>query len=84
MQIVTATDLARHTGKILDAVASGRETVLVERNHVAVARIMPAEATMTAAQALANWRPMLHPGQGRVWLDAGRAGFDETVRDPWA
>jgi len=84
MPVVTATDLARHTRRILDAVARNGETVLVERNHATIARIVPSGPEMSAAQALADWRPMLNPRQGRAWLDEGRGMFDETLRNPWA
>lgn len=84
MQVVTATDLARHTRKILDAVASNGETVLVERNHATIARIVPAGVEMSAARALADWRPMLNSRQGKAWLGESRGAFDETLHDPWA
>jgi len=62
MQTVTATDLARNTRKIIDSVSHG-ETVVVERNHAQVARIVPAEVTMTARA----WHPdKLLPGFTKV------------------
>jgi antitoxin (DNA-binding transcriptional repressor) of toxin-antitoxin stability system len=84
MQVVSATDLARHTRKILDAVTRNGETVLVERNHAMIARIVPSGAEMSAARALADWQPMLSPQQGKAWLDESHGLFDETLRDPWA
>lgn len=84
MQAISATDLARHTRQILDAVASRGETVVIERNHVMIAKIMPSEVTMTAAQALADLRPMLTPQQGAAWLKDSDGGFGEALRDPWA
>ncbi len=83
-QTITATDLARHTRKILDRVASQGESVIVERNHVVVARIVPSEATMTAAQALAGVQTMLTAAQVAAWLAESRKAFDENLRDPWA
>ena len=84
MQAISATDLARHTRQILDAVASRGETVLIERNHVMIAKIMPSEVTMTAAQALAGLCPMLTQRQGAAWQKDSDGGFGETLRDPWA
>ncbi len=83
MQTVSATDLARSTRKILDTVASRGETILIERNHVTIARIVPPAPSMTATQALADWLPMLTPQQGADWLRDSRHAFDDTVRDPW-
>ncbi len=84
MQTISATDLARHTRQVLDTVASRGETVAIERNHVMIAKIIPPEVTMTAAQALAGLRPMLTPQQAAAWLKDSRADFDDAVRDPWA
>lgn len=84
MQTISATDLARHTRQILDAVASRGETVAIERNSIMIAKIMPAEVTMTAAQALAGLRPMLTPRQAAAWQKDSHGAFDETLRDPWA
>lgn len=84
MQTISATDLARHTRQILDTVASRGETVAIERNRVMIAKIMPFEVTMTAAQALEGLRPMLKPRQTAAWLKDSHGDFDETLRDPWA
>jgi antitoxin (DNA-binding transcriptional repressor) of toxin-antitoxin stability system len=83
MQTITATDLARNTRKILDAVAGRGETVLVERNHVAIARIVPPQPAMTASQALAGFQPLLTAEQAADWLRDSRNAFDEGVTDPW-
>ncbi len=83
MQTITATDLARNTRKILDAVAGRGETVLVERNHVAIARIVPPLPAMTASQALAGFQPLLTAEQAADWLRNSRNAFDEAVADPW-
>lgn len=84
MEIITATDLARKTREVLDTVARDRETVLVERNHITIARIVPPEPTMTVAQALAMIQPMLTTHQGKRWQKDARGNFDEKLRDPWA
>lgn len=84
MPTITATDLARRTREVLDAVVSRGETVAVERNHVLIARIVPSAATMTAAQALAGLESFLTPREATDWLRDSRNEFDDTVRDPWA
>ncbi len=85
MRTVTATQMARNAGEVLDAVATRGETVVVERNHAAIARIVPAEPARTLRQVLDAIHPMLTPSQAAGWLKASRArGFGEPVRDPWA
>jgi antitoxin (DNA-binding transcriptional repressor) of toxin-antitoxin stability system len=84
MQTITATELARHTRKILDDVVARGETVAVERNHVLIARIVPSTGAMTAAQALAGLQPTLTPQQAADWLADSRSEFNEAVSDPWA
>lgn len=85
MQTISATDLARNTREILDKVASGGESVAVERNHTLIAQIVPPVRTMTASQALAGLTlPMLTPTQASAWLKDSRQDFGDAVRDPWA
>jgi antitoxin (DNA-binding transcriptional repressor) of toxin-antitoxin stability system len=85
MKTVTATQMARNAGEVLDAVATRGETVVVERHHAAIARIVPAEPTRTLRQVLDDMRPMLTASQAAAWLKASRArGLAEAVRDPWA
>lgn len=83
MYSITATDLARNTREILDKITSQGATVVVERNHVMIAKIVPAEKTMTAAQALAGLQPRLTAKQAKAWLQNSRGGFDQTVSNPW-
>ncbi|MCG1042723.1 type II toxin-antitoxin system Phd/YefM family antitoxin [Mycetohabitans sp. B8] len=84
MQAITATELARQTRQILDTVARQGQTIIIERNHVPVARIVPPEPTMNAAQALAGLPVALTPLQADAWLADSRISFDDNVRDPWA
>ena len=84
MEAITATDLARNTRKILDKVSIGGETLAVERNNALIARIVPADPSMTAAQALAGLPPpMLTAAQAAAWLIDSHEPFDDTVRNPW-
>lgn len=89
MQTITATDLARNTRNILDRVATSGECVLVERNHVVVAQIVPSSSTnlpqLTAAQVLAGLTfPALTPAQANAWLEDSKNSFSNAVGDPWA
>lgn len=90
MLTISATDLARNTREILDKVASGGETVAIERNHTTIAQIMPPQRTMTATQALAGLAlPMLTLAQANAWIkdskeEDGKENFGDAVRDPWA
>lgn len=85
MQTISATDLARNTREILNKVASHGETIAVERNHIVVANIVPAEHKMTAAQAFAGLAlPLLTEEQVSAWLKDSKNKFDETIIDPWA
>lgn len=84
MTTITATELARNTREILDRIASRGETFVVERNHAAIARILPSEPVMTAAEALEGLAPTVTPAQATRWLKDSRSRFDDTLRDPWA
>ncbi|MGN4154847.1 type II toxin-antitoxin system Phd/YefM family antitoxin [Burkholderia gladioli] len=84
MPTITATDLARHTRQVLDQVAQRRETIVVERNQTIIARLVPAEPVMTAAQALDGLPTSLDPETAARWLHDSRDGFEDRVRDPWA
>lgn len=84
MDTITATELARDTRQILDRVAARGETFDIQRHQTTVARLVPAQRTMTAAQALAGIRPMLVPRDAAAWLKDSRTAFGQTVPDPWA
>jgi antitoxin (DNA-binding transcriptional repressor) of toxin-antitoxin stability system len=82
---ISATELARNTREILDRVFSAGQTIAIERNQTLIAQIMPAQRSMTAAQALSGLQlPMLTPAQANAWLSAGKENFSEELRDPWA
>jgi antitoxin (DNA-binding transcriptional repressor) of toxin-antitoxin stability system len=84
MDAITATELARDTRQILDRVARAGESFDILRHQTAVARLVPARRTMTAAQALAGLRAMMTPRSAAAWAKDSRAGFGQAVRDPWA
>lgn len=82
IQTISASDLARNTSAVLDRVLSG-ETVGVVRNRAAIAHIVPARRTMTAAQAITGLEGKLTPAQGDSWLQDSRGEFDQEVAQPW-
>jgi antitoxin (DNA-binding transcriptional repressor) of toxin-antitoxin stability system len=82
---ISATELARNTREILDRVFSAGQTVAIERNQTLIAQIMPAQRSMTAAQALSGLQlPLLTPAQANAWLSESKENFNEELRDPWA
>lgn len=84
MQTISATELARSTRDVLDRVATGGETLAIERNHALIAMIGPVEPSMTASQAMAGLPPaMLTPVQAAAWLQDSRDGFEDAVVNPW-
>lgn len=56
---------------------------MVERNQTVIARLMPAEPAMNAAQALAGL-PMIVAEAAARWPHDSRTDFEDGVRDPWA
>ena len=69
---------------VLDQFISQGETIAVERNRRAIAKIVPARRSMTVRQVLADLRPMLKAPEAKAWLDDSRQGFDDALRDPWS
>ena len=66
MQTISASDLAGNTREVLDKLANRGETMTIKRNHALIAKIVPAQPVMTAAQALAGLpMPMLTAGDNR-------------------
>jgi antitoxin (DNA-binding transcriptional repressor) of toxin-antitoxin stability system len=84
MKTISATDLARNTGGILDQVAVRRETIIIERNRTVIAQLSPPQPTMSACEALADLDGDLTAAEADAWLKDSRGDFDEAVRDPWA
>lgn len=69
MKTISATELTRNTREILDRVAMRGEVVTIERDHILIAQIVPAQKIMTASQALAGLVfPTLTPPQARAWF----------------
>jgi antitoxin (DNA-binding transcriptional repressor) of toxin-antitoxin stability system len=85
MQTISATDLVRNLREKLDAVAITGDTLVIERNSIAVAMIVPAEKKMTARQTLAGMTiPVMTSEQAKAWHSDSREAFGEGLSDPWA
>ncbi len=83
---VTATELARKLGDFLARVRYRRESFVVERNGVAIARVVPAGevATPTLSEALAAWSGAA-PNDPGFAADLELVGVaDKPPRNPWA
>jgi antitoxin (DNA-binding transcriptional repressor) of toxin-antitoxin stability system len=61
--VISATALARRLGDVLGRIRYRGESFLIERNGVAVARLIPAgtDQHATVAEALRRWREAAEP-----------------------
>ena len=83
---ITSTELARRLGDVLARVRYRRESFVVERNGVAIARIVPpaAVATVSLSEALAAWTGDAPADPGST-ADLERvAAVDRPPKNPWA
>jgi antitoxin (DNA-binding transcriptional repressor) of toxin-antitoxin stability system len=85
MQTITATDLSRNFRAMLNRVEFQHEELLILRNNMPVARLIPGPATMTATEAFADIYSCLPHSAGNGWLADSRIedNYDGEVRDPW-
>ncbi|GLU34751.1 type II toxin-antitoxin system Phd/YefM family antitoxin [Trinickia caryophylli] len=82
MTTVTATDLARRTNQVLDALARG-ESVTITRNNTVLGTIRPPERAVTLRDAFERIPKMPLDVADRYMADIRNADFDDEVRDPW-
>ncbi len=82
MTTVTATDLARRTNQVLDALARG-ESVTITRNNTVLGTINPPERAVTLRDAFERIPKMPPDVADRYMADIRNADFDDEVRDPW-
>lgn len=85
MVTISATELARRLGDFLGRVRYRGESFVVERNGIAVARVVPANEAVppTLAQALAVWSESGFQDDGFA-DDLERVnGADQAPRNPW-
>lgn len=82
MTTVTATDLARRTNQVLDALARG-ESVTITRNNTVLGTINPPARAVTLREAFERIPTMSPDVADRYMADIRHADFDDEVRDPW-
>ena len=82
MTTVTATDLARRTNQVLDALARG-ESVTITRNNTVLGTINPPTRAVTLREAFERLPRMSPDVAARYKADIRNADFDDEVRDPW-
>jgi antitoxin (DNA-binding transcriptional repressor) of toxin-antitoxin stability system len=82
MTTVTATDLARRTNQVLDALARG-ESVTITRNNTVLGTINPPVRAVTLREAFERLPRMSPDVAERYKADIRIADFDDEVRDPW-
>ena len=84
MKTVTATDFSRHFRETLNLVEFQHEELIIVRNNVPVARLIPGSATMTAAEVFTDLYHTLPQAAGKDWLADSRLNDTSgEVRDPW-
>jgi antitoxin (DNA-binding transcriptional repressor) of toxin-antitoxin stability system len=83
---ITATELARRLGDVLGRIRYRRDSYVVERNGVPVARLtpLPDSAPGTVREAIAAWRGAGPPDPefARALQRVGNA--DKPAPNPWA
>lgn len=89
-RIVSATDAARGFGELLARVRYRRESFLIRKGRVVVARLEPAgSGGMSGADLARLWDrlPHLEEAEARAFerdLRAGRKAIRQRLTDPWA
>lgn len=84
MATISATELARQTSEVLDQVLRSGQSVSIERNRKPIAQLIPVPERLTVRELLAKLSPTLSGTKAQAWLVDSRAGFDESVADPFA
>lgn len=81
MTTVTATDLARRTNQVLDALARG-ESVTITRNNAVLGAINPPVRAVALREAFERIPKMPREVADRFMTDTRHADFDDEVRHP--
>ena len=84
--VISATTLARELGDVLGRIRYRGESFVIERNGLAVARLIPIgeQRSATVAEALRRWREVAQPDP-EFAADLERIGAaDREPGDPWA
>lgn len=83
-KVISATELARRLGDVLGRIRYRGESFVIERNGVAVARLIPAAGTpASVADALHAWRDAAEPDRGFAQALERIGAADRAPRNPW-
>lgn len=85
MTEMTVTEFSRNMRTTLDRIEHGREEVILVRNNVQIARILPGSPRLNALQALGDVYSVLDNEAARSWERDSRMTerIAEGVRNPW-
>jgi prevent-host-death family protein len=83
---ITATELARRLGDILGRIRYRRDSFVVEKNGVPVARLLPVEPARpaTVREVIAAWQGAVRKDPGFADALARINAADRPPEDPWA
>jgi len=84
-KVISATALARQLGDVLGRIRYRGESFVIERNGVAVARLIPAArgTEATVADALRAWRDAADPDRRFAEALERIGAADRAPRNPW-
>ena len=84
-RVIPATALARQLGDVLRRIRYRGESFVIERNGVAVARLIPAGSDRhgTVVDALRRWREAAEPDPGFAATLERIGAADREPGDPW-
>ena len=85
-KVISATTLARQLGEVLGRIRYRGESFIIERNGVAVARLIPARGNRpgTVVDALRRWREAAEPEPEFASALERIGAADREPGDPWA
>ena len=90
VKILTVTEVARNFSAVLDGVERGQEEVVLVRNHLRIARLVPEPPAQNALEVLGDLYRTLDEGTAAALATAvergrkRRRGTLGELRDPWA
>ena len=84
-KVISATVLARRLGDVLGRIRYRGESFVIERNGVAVARLVPARTDQhaTVAESLRRWREAAEPDPEFASTLERIGAADREPGDPW-
>jgi len=86
MKVMMATDFGRDAERALEHVEKENEEVVIMREEIPVARLVPGGRPMTLREAYHLFHGRLTEEEGEAWLrdmEGADRALDEELRDPW-